>query len=555
MSLNVKSIIVVITILFFNSTILFAQNYKLITKGSLFFVKGNKFISPTDGSASSGDYSAFVVLRDTLLILNKPEKSGDTSFVFNLNTKEIVKRLPFKLFQGIRNDKTNVDFVFYKDRFYIKTYRKGSLGNNTDYIYGLSVLDKDLNLLYTIYVENSQSYNFTIFNDKIVFYSSFFTKYYNKNSTVGSTVKPGLVVYSMDGYIEKNIAIENYAWNSTDNSGGKTSNPIIYSNKTNLIVIHPYNRYIKIENSTTLEYKDPNYLSDAFSILKFDTNLNLNSNLDFQGGYFVNGIIPKNEDCCILYGTAWQNMKLPGLGVLNSSLGGEFHFYVTYNITKNEFTYCKSLTGSKGYGSQGGRDPNYQPRFYMSHINANSFFYTLPFTGSLLFSVPYTSLGSQDLLLGSLDSNNINFDDNNYQIGSLSHVYGLTCQSQSFAFVGINNCDFYFKNVYKDSGFYLAAFSGKGLVKSDSFASYFTKNKLNINTSKVKGESLAIYPNPVVKILNFETEESALFQIISISGAVVLEGKSIGKIDVSNLKSGFYCLKMLNRHFLFNKID
>ena len=56
---------------------------------------------------------------------------------------------------------------------------------------------------------------------------------------------------------------------------------------------------------------------------------------------------------------------------------------------------------------------------------------------------------------------------------------------------------------------------------------------------------ITIFPNPSSAILNIENNtELAKYQIIDISGRIILENETINKIDISGIQSGIYWLKL-----------
>ena len=66
-------------------------------------------------------------------------------------------------------------------------------------------------------------------------------------------------------------------------------------------------------------------------------------------------------------------------------------------------------------------------------------------------------------------------------------------------------------------------------------------NRVELNT----GNQFRIYPNPVTTELNIVCNDAIeSIQIINIAGTVVQDIKGVNLIDITNLKSGLYIIKV-----------
>ena len=57
-------------------------------------------------------------------------------------------------------------------------------------------------------------------------------------------------------------------------------------------------------------------------------------------------------------------------------------------------------------------------------------------------------------------------------------------------------------------------------------------------------ESLAVWPNPVDNVLHLNVGEGSTVSVFDMTGRMVMQEKYQGKLDVSNLISGVYAIKV-----------
>ncbi|MFB0926201.1 MAG: T9SS type A sorting domain-containing protein [Vicingaceae bacterium] len=68
---------------------------------------------------------------------------------------------------------------------------------------------------------------------------------------------------------------------------------------------------------------------------------------------------------------------------------------------------------------------------------------------------------------------------------------------------------------------------------------------------------MSSYPNPVLNVLNFDLEENMKYKFIlsDINGRDIKQGQLDNELDVSNLNSGIYFLKIsTGERFVIKKI-
>ncbi|WP_162556016.1 family 16 glycosylhydrolase [Reichenbachiella versicolor] len=86
--------------------------------------------------------------------------------------------------------------------------------------------------------------------------------------------------------------------------------------------------------------------------------------------------------------------------------------------------------------------------------------------------------------------------------------------------------------------------SSIGKLESFRWGSNSSSREVKTNDVNSSLDIENIYPNPTTGILNINCKkENELFQLLDISGQIILNDLSVGKVDISQLESGTYFLK------------
>jgi len=406
---------------------------------------------------------------------------------------------------------------------------------------------------------------FTIFNDKIVFFSGG-NILYNKNSTAKIIVDPGLVIYDTSGYMLANKKITNLTYQYGYEFELPTGPPQLIKTKNSLIVgfgnapseyfydawlfrnvvrtdsfdISPINgpssvvlrksgflsdrtggdpRYPKTYTWTNKELKGkwtssnsnvikisrlcPNlskYCDEEFNavglgttllsytytstlgkevttsmtvnvvqnstpfnvgpdycFMEFDENINYKSNLftigQPQGGYY-----DAISDSVIIFGTG----STVFLSDSKYKSGSNFNFKYSFKSLNDTAFSLNTYSGSAGAGS----------RCYFNALDDKQFYY-LPFTGSVLYKQPYTSIGTENFLTGLMDNNNRSLIDESKSVffRNLQSINATFSKGEKFQFLATDNNDFYTDARYTNKGLYIMAIDKNGVVSPDSLTS------------------------------------------------------------------------------------
>jgi hypothetical protein len=203
-----------------------------------------------------------------------------------------------------------------------------------------------------------------------------------------------------------------------------------------------------VQNSTPFDVI-PNYC-----FMEFDQNLNyINSRFTVgqpQGGYY-----DAISDSVTIYGTDSKVF----VSDTKYKSGSTFNFKYSFKSLNDTAFVFNTYTGSAGAGSN----------CYFNAIGDKQFYY-LPFTGSVLYKQPYTSIGTENFLTGLMDNNNRSIIDESKSVffRNLQSIKATFSKGEKFQFLATDNNDFYSDVRYTNTGLYIMVIDKNGVVNPDS---------------------------------------------------------------------------------------
>ena len=171
-----------------------------------------------------------------------------------------------------------------------------------------------------------------------------------------------------------------------------------------------------------------------------------------QGAYY-----DSDTDSTTIFGTVNSLF----LSDVSYKSGSTFNFKYSFKSLSDTGFLLNTYTGSAGAGSS----------CYFGKLDNKQFYY-LPFVGSVLYSQPYTSIGTENFLTGLMDNNNRSVIDEtkSFFFRNLTNIYAKFSKGKNFQFIATDNKDFFTDMRYTDTGLYIMAIDKNGLVNPDSLS-------------------------------------------------------------------------------------